>query len=108
MTKKNLSGLRYSICISGASEINHCVPGAVEKAIEIGREIARQGFVLVTGATTGMPYWSAKGAKEAGGTVIGFSPAASKASHQKPIICRLIITTLFYIPVLVIRGEIFC
>ena len=83
MTKKNLSSLRYSICISGDSESNHCAPGAVEKAMEIGREIARQGFVLVTGATTGMPYWSAKGAKEAGGTVIGFSPAASKASHQK-------------------------
>ncbi len=80
---KKSSNLRYVICISGASETGHCVIGAVEKAVEMGREIARQGFILVTGATTGMPYWAAKGAKEAGGTVIGFSPAASKAAHQK-------------------------
>ena len=39
--------------------------------------------VLVTGATTGIPYWAAKGAKEAGGMVIGLSPAASKAAHVR-------------------------
>ncbi|MFA5084236.1 MAG: hypothetical protein WC475_02550 [Candidatus Paceibacterota bacterium] len=83
MAVKKNSGLQYVICVSGASETGHCALGAVEKAQEIGREIARQGFVLVTGATTGMPYWAAKGAKEAGGTVIGFSPAASKLSHQR-------------------------
>jgi hypothetical protein len=80
--KKNFN-LHYAICVSGASETGHCVLGALEKAEALGREIARQGFVLVTGATTGIPYWAAKGAKEVGGTVIGFSPAASKASHQK-------------------------
>jgi hypothetical protein len=40
-------------------------------------------MILVTGATTGMPYWAAKGAKEEGGIVIGFSPAASKVAHVK-------------------------
>jgi uncharacterized protein (TIGR00725 family) len=40
-------------------------------------------MILVTGATTGIPYWAAKGAKEAGGIVIGLSPAASKAAHMK-------------------------
>lgn len=69
--------------MSGASETEHCAIGAAEKAEQLGKEIAKRGFVLVTGATTGMPYWSAKGASEAGGTVIGFSPAASKAAHQK-------------------------
>ncbi len=83
MTNKKYPNLRYTICISGSSETGHCELDAVEKAQEIGREIARQGFVLVTGATTGMPYWAAKGAKEVGGTVIGFSPAASKAAHQR-------------------------
>ena len=83
MANKKYPNLRYAICISGASETGHCALGALEKAEAMGREIARQGFVLVTGATTGMPYWAAKGAKEAGGTVIGFSPAASKISHQK-------------------------
>ena len=83
MANKKSFNLHYAICVSGAAETGHCSSGAVEKAEEIGREIARQGFILVTGATIGMPYWAAKGAKEAGGTVIGFSPAASKASHQK-------------------------
>jgi len=73
--------LKYKICISGAADTGHCTVGAVEKAEEIGREIARRGMVLVTGATTGIPYWAAKGAKEEGGMVIGLSPAASEADH---------------------------
>src|SRR3972149_8332787 len=73
----------YKICISGAAETGHCAPGAHEKAELLGREIARRGYVLVTGATTGIPYWAAKGAKMEGGTVIGFSPASSKLEHVK-------------------------
>ncbi len=75
--------LKYKICVSGAAETGHCAPDAHEKAEEIGREIAKRGLVLVTGATTGMPYWSAKGAKAEGGIVIGLSPAASKVAHIK-------------------------
>ena len=55
----------------------------MEKAEEIGRLVAEQGMVLVTGATTGIPYYAAKGAKEAGGIVIGLSPAESKAAHVR-------------------------
>ncbi len=72
---------RYKICVSGAAETGHCAPDAHEKAEEIGRLIAQHEMILVTGATTGLPYWSAKGVKEAGGMVIGFSPAASEAAH---------------------------
>lgn len=75
--------LRYKICVSGAAETAPCVPDALEKAETLGREIAKHGLVLVTGATTGIPYWAAKGAKLEGGIVVGFSPAASKASHLK-------------------------
>ena len=75
--------LQYKICISGASDTGHCSRDAVEKAEVIGREIARRGIVLVTGATTGIPYWTAKGAKTDGGTVIGFSPASTKSAHLK-------------------------
>ena len=78
-----LGWLKYKICVSGAAETGHCAADAVEKAEEVGREIARHGLVLVTGATTGIPYWAAKGAKQEGGTVIGFSPASSKAAHVK-------------------------
>lgn len=75
--------IKCKIGVSGASETGHCAPDAVEKAEAVGREIARAGYVLVTGATTGIPYWSAKGMKEEGGLVIGLSPAASEASHLK-------------------------
>ncbi len=75
--------LKYKICVSGAAETGHCGPEALEQAEAIGREIARHGLVLVTGATTGIPYWAAKGAKAEGGIVIGLSPAASKAAHIK-------------------------
>ncbi len=75
--------LKYKICVSGAAETGHCAKDALEKAEAIGREIAKRGMVLVTGATTGIPYWSAKGAKAEGGIVIGLSPAASKLAHIK-------------------------
>jgi len=74
---------RYKVCVSGAAETGHCMKDAHEKVEELGREIARHDLILVTGATTGMPYWAAKGAKEEGGIVIGFSPAASKVAHVK-------------------------
>ncbi|OGY58659.1 MAG: hypothetical protein A3F24_03085 [Candidatus Colwellbacteria bacterium RIFCSPHIGHO2_12_FULL_44_17] len=80
---KHPEHLKYKICLSGAAETGHCSPYALERAEEIGKEIARHGLVLVTGATTGAPYWAAKGAKEAGGIVIGFSPAVSEKEHIK-------------------------
>ena len=72
---------KYKICISGAAETGHCAPDALEKAEALGKEIAKQGMVTVTGATTGVPYWAAKGAKEEGGIVIGLSPAKDEADH---------------------------
>jgi uncharacterized protein (TIGR00725 family) len=73
--------LQIKVCVSGAAETSHCGEGALDLAMEIGREIARQGAVIVTGATTGFPLWSAKGAKEAGGTSLGLSPAATEREH---------------------------
>jgi len=73
----------FKIAVSGAAEVSHCCKKIVEISKEVGREIARQGCVLITGATTGVPYYAALGCKEAGGFSIGFSPAASEASHLK-------------------------
>jgi uncharacterized protein (TIGR00725 family) len=72
---------QLKICVSGAAETGHCGVDALDKAKELGREIARQGAILVTGATTGFPLWTAMGAKEAGGISIGFSPAGSEKEH---------------------------
>ena len=74
---------RYKICISGAAETNHCSKTAFETAQKLGQELARRNIVVLTGATTGAPLWVAKAAKEAGGLVIGLSPAASESAHKK-------------------------
>ena len=74
---------KYKICVSGAAESTHCSSETLALAEEIGREIVRQNCVLVTGATSGVPYWAAKGAKEEGGISIGLSPAVSEAAHTK-------------------------
>lgn len=71
---------KYKICVSG-SAANNCAPGAFQKSYEIGQEIIKQGAVLVTGATIGIPEWAARGAKKQKGMVIGFSPASTKREH---------------------------
>ena len=72
---------QIKICVSGAADTTYSGPSTLDMAKELGREIARQGAVLVTGATTGFPFWAAMGAKEEGGISIGFSPAASEKEH---------------------------
>ena len=49
----------------------------------IGRDVATRGGIVVTGATSGVPYAAAKGAKSLHGQVIGFSPAHSLLEHTK-------------------------
>lgn len=72
---------KFKICVSGAAELSCCCAGIRELGVELGKEIVRQGCILLTGATTGVPYYAAKGAKEEGGVSIGFSPAGSKREH---------------------------
>jgi uncharacterized protein (TIGR00725 family) len=75
--------LKYKIAISGAAQIGHCCDGIEEISKRVGREIARHKCILVTGATTGIPYFAAQGCKEAGGFNVGFSPATSEAAHLR-------------------------
>lgn len=74
---------KYEIAVSGATFINHCCKDIIEISKEVGREIARQKCNLVTGATSGVPYFAAQGCKEVGGFSIGFSPATSERDHVK-------------------------
>ncbi len=73
---------RYKIAVSGSAR-NNCAPGAYLKAKMLGHEIAKHDAVLITGATTAIPYWACIGAKEHGGISIGISPASSKVEHIK-------------------------
>lgn len=79
---KELKKLRYSICVSGAAA-GMTVKTAHALAEALGKTIAEEGHILTTGATVGLPYFAAAGAKKAGGTSIGFSPASSLREHLR-------------------------
>ena len=52
-----------------------------EKAAALGGAIAARGLILLTGATTGLPYLVGKAAQGAGGFHVGISPAGSSREH---------------------------
>lgn len=72
--------LQYSICVSGAAG-GQTVKTSSHLAETVGATIAKRGHILTTGATVGLPYFAARGAKLAGGVSIGFSPASSIREH---------------------------
>ncbi|MBI2450231.1 MAG: LOG family protein [Candidatus Nealsonbacteria bacterium] len=74
---------KYKIAVSGAAAVGHCCNNIEELSKEVGRQIFWQDCFLLTGATTGVPYFAAVGCKEVGGFSIGFSPAASELAHKK-------------------------
>lgn len=74
--------LQYSICVSGAAS-GDTVESGKDLAVRLGTAIAKRGHVTTTGATVGLPFYAAKGAKEAGGMSIGFSPAGSVREHLR-------------------------
>ncbi len=79
---KRRKELRFTICVSGAAS-GDTVKNSGHLAEALGAEIANHGHILTTGATVGLPYRAAKGASEAGGMSVGFSPAASLREHLR-------------------------
>lgn len=77
---EDLKNLRYSICVSGAAA-GQTVSTSKGLATDVGKAIAKAGHILTTGATIGLPYFAAYGAKKVGGTSVGFSPASSLLEH---------------------------
>lgn len=73
--------LKIKIAMSGAAQTTHLTAEDLKKCEDVGREIVRHGAVLVSGATTGVPLWTAKGAKLEGGVSVGLSPANGEREH---------------------------
>ena len=57
--------------------------GNEERCEAVGRAIAKHNCMTITGACPGLPHFAAKGAKEAGGFVLGVSPAFSEHEHVR-------------------------
>lgn len=73
---------RIKICVSGAAA-GESLKISKKLASAVGRAVVKAGAILTTGATTGLPAYAAAGAKKAGGTVFGFSPASTKGEHTR-------------------------
>lgn len=56
-------------------------PEVMRRAYQLGEEIGKRGYVLITGACPGIPHEAVKGAKAAGGIVVGISPGLNFKQH---------------------------
>ncbi|HEY5268007.1 MAG TPA: hypothetical protein VII94_02640 [Candidatus Saccharimonadales bacterium] len=79
---KKSARITYSICVSGAA-YGPTIKSSKKAAEELGREIARRGQTITTGATVGLPFYAAMAASKIGGKSIGFSPAVSIREHLR-------------------------
>lgn len=76
----NASSMRLTVGVMGSAS-NESAPDIKRLAYALGEEIAKRGYVLITGACPGLPYQCAKGAMSQGGLSIGISPALSLDEH---------------------------
>lgn len=76
--------MRYQICVSGAAS-GDTVTASHQLAYDLGKNIAKEGKTLLTGATVGLPHYAAMGFKSVKnphhGVSVGFSPASSFREH---------------------------
>jgi uncharacterized protein (TIGR00725 family) len=68
-------GRRYAAVIGPG----RCDDRTAALASEVGRGLARAGFTLVTGGEQGVMEAASKGAREAGGTVVGVLPGLDRS-----------------------------
>jgi uncharacterized protein (TIGR00725 family) len=53
----------------------------MQKCLELGRAIADEGCIVLTGGCPGLPHYAVIGCKERGGLTVGVSPAMSEHEH---------------------------
>jgi len=70
--------MKIAICGAGFSDDNLLL----EKAKNIGREIAKHNHILLSGGCRGYPYAAVRGALLEGGKVIAYSPAKDEEEHK--------------------------
>lgn len=68
------------VAVIGAGECDESVRGL---AHEVGRRLAERGCIVVTGGLGGVMEAASRGAKEAGGLVIGIVPGASRGDANR-------------------------
>ena len=77
--------MRYKIGVMGKAGRSFILPAKIKKSAEIiGKEIAQQNCVLITGACMGVANFAAKAASEKNGLVLAYSPAKNLKEHLEP------------------------
>lgn len=72
--------LAFGVMGSASGELD---PEVVASVRRLGSAIATSGCTLMTGACAGLPMAAVEGAKQAGGLVVGISPALSETEHVR-------------------------
>jgi hypothetical protein len=80
LVEERAKKLRITVGVMGSAG-GSLSESAMAMAFEMGRAVAERGCVLVTGACPGLPHQAVKGAKSAGGIVVGISPALNFEEH---------------------------
>lgn len=90
--------MEYKISVYGSAADTSS--DAVDKAKQIGEELAKKDVVVITGACPGLPYAAAISAKDKGGKVWGFCPAPNLKKQQEnlPDVDTSIFSKLTYVP----------
>ena len=81
---------RNQILVIGYNK-DHCSDAAYRTAYRVGAEVAKRGAVLLSGGLGGVMEAASKGAKEAGGFVIGIVPQDEKTAANA--YCDVVIAT---------------
>ncbi len=90
--------MKYKIGVFGSAEGD--LSKTFDKAHLLGKELARQKVIVITGASTGLPYEAAKTAKKNGAEIWGYSQARNLKDQEKlaPNCDSSIYKKLVYIP----------
>lgn len=91
---------KFKIGVYGSAGGDREIELAFAKAQEIGRTLAKEKCVVITGACPGIPYAAAVEAKLAGGQVWGFSPCVDQNTHSKlfPTDDPKIYSKIYFVP----------
>lgn len=73
--------MRFKMGIFGSAEGN--LEKIFNKAHLLGKELGKQNIIVITGASTGLPYEVAKTAKAAGAEIWGYSQATNLKDQEK-------------------------
>src|SRR3989338_4480993 len=71
--------MKIAVCGSSSNSDKE----TAKKAFEIGKELAKNSVLVLTGAGNGYPYEAAKGAFSNNGKVFGVSPAKDEKEHRE-------------------------